>query len=109
MKSMRRLMMACVVIHNMVVLQRKHRYTGTRVAELGKRELPNGVVRINTTPQTESEHVQLWRTVAVPVESRVDHHRLKDALMNYICKMRSDKAEMGLISDADDFSGIEVA
>jgi hypothetical protein len=102
-------MMACVVIHNMVVLQRKHRYTGTRVAELGKRELPNGVVRINTTPQTESEHVQLWRTVAVPVESRVDHHRLKDALMNYICKMRSDKAEMGLISDADDFSGIEVA
>jgi hypothetical protein len=33
-------MMECVIIHNMVVLQRKHRYTGTHVAELGKRELP---------------------------------------------------------------------
>jgi Plant transposon protein len=107
-KSMRSVMMACVVIHNMVVLQRKHRYTGTRVAESGKCELPSGVVRTNTTPQTESEHVQVRRTVAVPVESRVDHHRLKDALTNYIWKIRYDKAENRLISDADDFSGIEV-
>jgi hypothetical protein len=33
-------MLAFVVIHNMVVLERKHRYTSTRVAELGGCELP---------------------------------------------------------------------
>jgi hypothetical protein len=51
-----------------------------------------GVVRINTTPQTESEHVHLWCTVSVPVESRVDHQRLKDSLTNYIWEMRGEKA-----------------
>jgi hypothetical protein len=95
-------MLACVVIHNMVVLERKHRYTGTRVAELGGRELPTGVVRINTTPQTEVEHVHLWRTVAVPVESRTDHQRLKDALMDYIWEKSGNKADDEVIEDAAD-------
>jgi Plant transposon protein len=82
MKSIHSVVMACVIVHNMVVLERKHCYTCTHVAELGGCELPSGVVRINTAPQTEAEHVHLWRTVAVPVESYANNQRLKDALMD---------------------------
>jgi hypothetical protein len=102
MKSMQSVMLACVVIHNMVVMERKHRYTGTRVAELGGRELPTGVVRINTPPQMEAEHVHLWRTVPDPVESRADHQRLKDALMDYIWEKTGNKADDEVIEDAAD-------
>jgi hypothetical protein len=105
MKPMRSVVLACVVVHNMVVLERKHRYTGARVAELGGRELPSGVVRINKAPQTEAEHVHLWRTVAVPVESRADHQRLKDALMGYIWERKGEAAGNGSMSDGDEFVG----
>jgi hypothetical protein len=59
MKSMRSVVLACVVFHNMVVMERKHRYAGMRVVELGGRELPSGVVRINTAPQTVIAHAQV--------------------------------------------------
>jgi hypothetical protein len=94
-------MLACAVIHNMVVLERKHRYTGTRVAEPGGRELPTGVVRINTATQAEAEHVHLWRAVAVPVESRADNQGLKDAFMDYIWERKGDTAGTVVIMDAE--------
>jgi hypothetical protein len=69
MKSMRNVVLTCEIVHNMVVLERKHRYTGTPVAELGGCDLPSHIVRINASSETEAEHVHLWRTVAVPVKS----------------------------------------
>jgi hypothetical protein len=99
--SMQSVIIACVAIRNMVVLERKDSYTGTRVAELGGRDVHSGVVRINKSPQTEAEHVQLWRTVAVPVESRGDHQRLKNALIDHIWSWKGETASSGSVSDEE--------
>jgi Plant transposon protein len=107
MKSMRSVVLACVVVHNMVVLERKHRYTGTRVAELGGCKLPSHIVRINTSLETGAEHVHLWRPVAVPVESCADHQRLKVALMDYIWERKGETVGNGSMRDVDDFSRSE--
>jgi hypothetical protein len=49
----------------------------------------------------EAEHVHLRRTVAVPVESRADHQRLKDALMDYISERKGNTAGTVVIRDAE--------
>jgi hypothetical protein len=104
MKSMRNEVLACVVVRNMVVLERKHRHTGTRVAKLGRCELPSQIVRNNTSPETEAEHMHLWRTAPVPVEICADHQRLKDALMDDIWEKKGETVGNGSMSDVDEFS-----
>jgi hypothetical protein len=98
---MQSVVIACVVIHNMVVLERKDSYTGTRVAELGGHDVPSGIVRINKSPQTEAEHVQLWSTMAVPVESRGDHQRLKNELIDHIWTRKGETVSSGSVSDEE--------
>lgn len=99
-------MEACVVMHNMTVVERKGNYTGTRkarvMADAAEAEGAGSTTYHALVPPTDYFQCVNWlHEVAGQVESRAHHSQLQTALVEHMCTRAGESVVEE--SSGDDF------
>ena len=83
-------MLACVILHNMIVEERGYEGTAKfRISEDLMQTIPT-TFTTQQAPQCPYEQSALWQEELDPIESLDDHHRLLNALMQNMWNAHGD-------------------
>jgi hypothetical protein len=98
---------ACVIIHNMIVSQRRDKYKGTQNIRLPEDDtrMPTEV-RLVRMPHTCYEQAKFWRAHVDGCEDIAQHMLLKNALVDHIWASRGGE-QCVHESDGDEFDDEE--
>jgi hypothetical protein len=98
---------ASVIIHNMIVSQRREKYKGTQNVRLPDDDMRMSTeVRLIPGPQNRNEHAQFWREHVDGCEDIEQHMLLKRVLSDNIWAAKGGDQCVDE-SDGDDFAGTE--
>ncbi len=99
----------CAIILNIIVTEQKRRYPGTRKGRLDQEEADEVVYNIEfhclNSPTDRFELVERLHKHVVPLESEVDHNKLKEVLVENMWAHFEDIAEE-IGSTRDEFNVI---